>query len=77
METNQPKQEMTRWEAGGFVWEVLLSVAVPTTLFALAGRWLDRRWNVSPWMTVAGLALALVVSALLVLRKARQYKERL
>ena len=60
-------------EAVSFVWDVLFSIAVPTTLFALFGRWLDQRWHSAPWMTVLGLLLALALAAVLVMRKAKQY----
>ena len=32
-----------------------LQFAATVGLFALAGRWLDRRWSVSPWCLLAGV----------------------
>ncbi len=58
-------------EALGMVWNVIFSIAIPTTLLALGGRWLDNRWHSSPWMTLLGLALALGISYVLVSRQAK------
>lgn len=60
----------------GFVVDVFISVALPTTGFALLGRYLDKRWNATPWFSLVCLALALAISGLLVYRKARQYAEQ-
>lgn len=68
---------VSRWEAIGFVWEVLLSVAVPTTLLGLGGRWVDRHYGSSPWATVLGLLLAIGISALIVLRRGKAMAERM
>ena len=74
---NETKREISTWEAMEFVWEVLIAIAVPTTLFALGGRWLDTKWGTSPWMTVLGLVLALAIAALLVLRKGKKMAQRM
>lgn len=60
-------------DALSFVWDVIFSIAIPTTLFALLGRWLDQRWHTSPWMTILGLILALGLAFVLVMRKAKQF----
>lgn len=66
----QKRAPLTGLNALGFVTDVFISIALPTMLFALAGRSLDRRWNTSPWMTVIGFFLAIAVSGTLVYRKA-------
>lgn len=66
---------ISAWRATEFVWEVLMSVAIPTALSALAGRWFDRRFNLAPWGTIVGLVIAVALSGALVYRKANQYKE--
>ncbi len=76
-ESTKKTETIKAWQAVGFVWEVLVFVAVPTTLFALAGRWADRHWHLSPWMTVLGLILALGVTAILMKRKVKDYKQLL
>lgn len=71
------KLGMNPWQAAGFVWDLLASIAVPTTLSALAGRWLDHRYGASPWFTIAGLALSFAIAFFLVLRKAKAYAKKL
>ena len=61
-------------EAMALCTEILISIFVPTALCALGGRWLDANWHTSPWMTVVGLLLALVITTVLVVHKARQFK---
>lgn len=67
-----PKR-ISQLQALGFVWEVFMAIALPTTLLALGGRWLDRRWNASPWMTIIGFVFAIAISGALVYRKAKQF----
>lgn len=68
---------ISQWEAVGFVTEVLISIAVPTTLLALAGRWADEKYGLTPWLTVLGLLLSLAISASLVTRRAKEMAARM
>ena len=34
-----------------------IQLAVPVVAFFFLGRWLDQRWNTSPWLMIAGIAL--------------------
>ena len=72
-ETRVPAKKINKWQALGFVWDIFFAVAVPTVVFALAGRWLDMRWHVAPLFSILGLALALAIIYVLVKRKARRF----
>jgi F0F1-type ATP synthase assembly protein I len=74
MEERRPETVLRGWEAVGFVGEVFLAVAIPTTICALLGRWLDKAYGWSPWATLVGLILSVVLSFVLVLRKAKSYQ---
>ena len=74
--TSRPS-EPSSWEAVGFVWQVLLFVAVPTTLLALGGRWVDTRYGTTPWVTLAGLVLALAIALTAILHAARRMAKQL
>lgn len=76
IEKTPEKPGMNPWQATGFVWDVFASIAIPTTLCALGGRWLDARYGASPWFTIAGLIIALAVSYVLVMRKAKAYVKK-
>ena len=73
MDQKQQKSGISAWQATEFVWDVLLSVALPTTLCALGGRWVDTHWGWTPWGTILGLILAVTVSGTLVYRQAKRY----
>lgn len=75
-ESDVPKR-ISQLAAVGFVWDIFFSIALPTTVFALAGRWLDTRWNVSPWMTVVCFVFAIAISGALVYRKAKRFSVNL
>ena len=73
----RPTQTVRAWQAVGFVWDLLASIAVPTILLALLGRWLDNRWHTTPWLTVVGLVVAIVIAGLMVYRLAERGKNLL
>ncbi len=63
---------MSKLRAVGFVTDVFISVAVPAVFFAWAGRTLDQKWHLTPWLTVIGFILAIATSGALVYRKAKK-----
>ncbi len=50
-----------------------VAIAVPAVLAALAGKWLDTRFNTSPWFLIGLLVLAFVLTAIHVARIAKEY----
>lgn len=72
--TNHP---ISRWEAIGFVGELFGAVAIPSTLLILAGRWLDQRYGLTPWVTLVGLFLALGFAAFFVVRRGKRMAARI
>lgn len=71
------QQNLKLLEALSFAWDMVVIIALPTTLLALGGRWLDRRLSATPWFTLLGLAVALGIAYLLVSRKAKDIAKRL
>lgn len=49
------------------------SIAVPVVLFVLAGQWLDGKYGTGARYTIAGFALAALLSAKMIYTKAKQY----
>jgi len=49
------------------------SIAVPAVLAGLLGKWLDDTRGTGPFWLIACLALALALTAYMVVRKARRY----
>ena len=54
------------WSALSLAWELGYTIAIPIVVFALAGRWLDRRLDTAPWLLLTGIFISLVVSSWLV-----------
>lgn len=63
-------KEQTPWSLLGFAWQLGYSLAIPIVFFVLAGRLLDKKFNTSPWLLMAGVILSLVFSTLTVYLKA-------
>lgn len=58
------------WSALGFAFELGYLIAIPIVVLAIGGRLLDRWLGTSPWLLLAGILLSLIVSSVLVTRKA-------
>lgn len=76
-ETRPNGTDLSALQALGIVWDVLMAIAIPTTAFALGGRWLDRQFGYAPLFTVIGLALAVVTAGVIVSLKADSLRKRL
>lgn len=57
------------WQAFNLAWELGYTIVIPLVIFALAGRYLDQRYDTSPWMLLAGMALAITVTTIALVRK--------
>ncbi len=51
-------------------WELGYVVAVPLIIFALVGRFLDKKLETSPWIFLLGVVISIIVSVFMVYRKA-------
>ena len=61
----------------GFAWELGYSIAVPAVAFGLGGGWLDKQFHTSPLCLLVGLALAFVISFLIVAEKIKVINKRM
>lgn len=68
---------LSQLKALGLVWDLLLAIAIPTIGLALLGRYLDQRWHTAPAFILIGLVVALVLTVVLVKRKAQQIQNDL
>jgi F0F1-type ATP synthase assembly protein I len=57
------------WEALKLAWDLGYIIAIPLIGFALLGRWLDRKFDTSPWLLLAGMALAMIISTVALVQK--------
>ncbi|MFA5798235.1 MAG: AtpZ/AtpI family protein [Patescibacteria group bacterium] len=72
MDQDEKPGKLQALQSLGLVWEVIVAIALPTTLFALGGRWLDTRFHTSPLFILVGLIASLGIVYLLVSRKAKE-----
>lgn len=49
------------------------SIAIPVVILALAGQYLDEKYQTSPWFIIIGFVLAATVSARIIYKKSKQY----
>ncbi len=64
MELNKGEDDQKEggWSAVSLAWELGYTIALPIVLFALGGRLLDKRLDTSPWLLLAGIFIALIIS---------------
>ena len=60
------------WRALGLAWEFGYLIVVPLVLLSLGGLWLDRQFDTKPWLFLAGMALAVTATTILLVRKFSQ-----
>jgi F0F1-type ATP synthase assembly protein I len=68
MEKSDKKNQET-WSALSLAWQLGYSITIPLIVLALLGRFLDKKFNTSPWLLLAGIFLSLIVSTFAVYSK--------
>ena len=62
-------EKESNWSAIGFAWELGYSIAVPLALFALGGRFLDKKLGTSPWLLLGGIVISIAITSFIVYKK--------
>lgn len=57
------------WSAIKFAWELGYSIIVPLVVFALAGRFLDKKLETTPWFLLSGILISIIVTSFVVYKK--------
>ncbi len=65
----EEEKKKNSWSLLALAWELGYSIAIPLVLFALGGRYLDKKFDTSPWLLLGGLALSLMLTSFIVYRK--------
>lgn len=68
MEKNDKKNQET-WSTISLAWQLGYSIAIPLIALALLGRFLDKKFETSPWLLLVGIFLSLITSTFLVYSK--------
>jgi ATP synthase protein I len=74
--TEKNQKPDSSWSALGLAWELGYTIAVPLVLFALIGRFLDKKLGTSPFLLLAGILLSIGVTSWLVYKKTREIIEK-
>ncbi|MDI6777896.1 MAG: AtpZ/AtpI family protein [Patescibacteria group bacterium] len=63
------QKEEKSFSALKLAWDLGFTIAIPLVVFALAGRFLDKKLGTSPWLLLAGILISIAVSSWLVYKK--------
>lgn len=74
-EDKTKKEKIILWNTMAFAWELGYTIAVPLVIFALLGRFLDNKYEASPIFLIVGIFFAMIISGILVFRKAKKILE--
>jgi F0F1-type ATP synthase assembly protein I len=75
--TNKEEKNTSSWSALGFAWELGYSIVVPLVLFAMGGRYLDKKMGTSPWLLLGGLAISIVLTSIVTYYKVTKEMNKL
>ena len=66
------KERSSLWQVLSLAWNLGYLIAIPLVVFALLGRFLDKRFGTSPLALLAGIFISLVVTAIGVYKKTKE-----
>ncbi len=65
----EKKEKRGLWQAVSLAWELGYTIAIPLVILALIGRFLDKKFDSSPWLFLTGIILAFFLSTIAVYLK--------
>lgn len=72
-ENSRKKEEIrqtdSQWSVFSLAMELGYLIAIPLVVFALAGRFVDKKLDTSPWIFLAGICISIVLTTYLVHKK--------
>lgn len=63
---------MDKFRMVNLAFELGFIIALPLVGLALAGKWLDERFGTEPWLTLAGILLAIVATTIWLIKKFKE-----
>jgi len=69
LKTKTDAQRRALWQALNLSWELGYLIVVPLLIFGLGGRWLDSKHDTSPWLFLGGMAMAVAMTTVFLVRK--------
>ena len=77
MTSKMTNDEISIWEALGIAWDILLTVLILTTAFALGGIYLDRLLETGYVFTIIGFILLIFIGHRVLIKKAKKVQNRM
>lgn len=65
----EKKQINSQWSVFSLAMELGYLIAIPLVAMALLGRFLDKKFDSSPWFLLAGVCIAIISTTYLVYKK--------
>jgi LPXTG-motif cell wall-anchored protein len=69
---NKQPNLITKWRIASLGMEMGFIIAIPLLILALGGKWLDQKYNTTPWLTVFGILLAIAASTFWLTRRIKE-----
>jgi len=63
MDNPQPKKQKPWVSSLSLAFQLGYTIAIPLVVLALVGRFLDKKFDTSPWLLLAGVLLSLVITS--------------
>jgi len=68
--TSKPEKS---WSAVSLAWQLGYTIAIPLVVFALAGRYLDKKLGTTPFLLLFGILLSIGVTSWMVYQKTKKF----
>lgn len=71
-ESQNPK-DLNKWRLANLAFEMGFIIALPLLVFTLIGKRLDAKFGSAPWLTLAGIVLAIAATTTWLTRRLKEY----
>ncbi|MGE5392522.1 MAG: AtpZ/AtpI family protein [Candidatus Saccharibacteria bacterium] len=61
-----------KWRMVGLSMELGFIIALPLLIFSLLGKYLDNRWHTAPWLTLAGILIAIASTTIWLIQRIKE-----
>lgn len=65
--------KFNRWQMANLAFDMGFIIALPLVAMGLLGKYLDGRLGTEPWLTIAGILLAIITTTIWLARKMKEY----
>lgn len=69
----KPNNQIDKWRVANLGMEMGFIIALPLLVFILIGKHFDAKLHTTPWLTLAGILLAIVLTTVWLTRRLKQF----